>query len=187
MVTAIFDFRHRINDFNHLNISAVLKLFLLKNYFNILFYFVNRYSIFSVPSCRWGRFLVFLLFQFCHLVTAVERLADTWRVSSEDLTTKTSAVAAARYDAVIVCNGHFSTPKMPDIPAMDRYAGVVIHSHDYRAPERFRDADVLVVGAGPSGIDICCDVAKVASRVSAKVSGRPSELSIESASVAGIF
>lgn len=133
------------------------------------------------------QFFFFLLSQFCHLVTAVERLADAWRVSFEDLTTKTSVVAAARYDAVIVCNGHNSMPNMPVIPAMDRYAGVVIHSHDYRAPERFRDADVLVVGAGPSGIDICWDVAGVASRVSATVSGRPSELSIESVSVAGIF
>lgn len=120
-------------------------------------------------------------------MTAVERLADTWWVSSEDLTTKTSTAAAARYDAVIVCNGHFSTPNMPVIPAMDRFAGVVIHSHDYRAPERFRDADVLVVGAGPSGIDICWDVAGVASRVSVKVSGRLFELFIESVLVAGIF
>lgn len=95
----------------------------------------------------------------------MERLADDgWLVTAEDLATG-AASAAERYDAVIVCNGHNATPSVPAIPGADGFAGDRIHSHDYRTPERFRDANVLVVGAGPSGFDICGDVAKVANRV----------------------
>lgn len=48
---------------------------------------------------------------------------------------------------------------------MDRFIGDQIHSHDYRAPERFKDTNVLIIGSGPSGFDICGDVAKVANQV----------------------
>lgn len=36
-----------------------------------------------------------------------------------------------------------------------------MHSHDYRDPESYRGRRVLVVGAGPSGMDIGLDVAAV--------------------------
>jgi len=94
----------------------------------------------------------------------VERLAnDRWRVIAEDLVTNTAN--AECYDAVIVCNGHNALPFTPDIPGMDGFVGDQIHSHDYRTPERFKDANVLIIGSGPSGIDICGDVAKVANQV----------------------
>ncbi|KAH9636622.1 hypothetical protein HF086_003440 [Spodoptera exigua] len=38
----------------------------------------------------------------------------------------------------------------------------IIHSHDYKEPEPFRNRRVLIVGAGPSGVDIGLDVAEVA-------------------------
>ena len=40
-----------------------------------------------------------------------------------------------------------------------------MHSHDYRTPDQYRNRRVLVVGAGPSGMDIGLDVADVASRL----------------------
>jgi len=53
----------------------------------------------------------------------------------------------------------------PDIPGMDRFQGDQIHSHDYRTPDRFKGTNVLVIGSGSSGFDICGDVAKVANQV----------------------
>lgn len=96
-------------------------------------------------------------------MTSVERLADTWQVTSEDLLTKTSITKY--YDAVLVCNGHNALPFVPNIPGMDEFNGIQIHSHDYRIPEHYKNMNILIIGAGPSGIDICKDVAKVAKQV----------------------
>ncbi|KAL1456802.1 hypothetical protein WDU94_001503 [Cyamophila willieti] len=48
---------------------------------------------------------------------------------------------------------------------MDLFKGLQIHSHDYRVPEPFRDQNVLVVGFGPSGVDIGLDIERVAKQV----------------------
>lgn len=82
---------------------------------------------------------------------------------AEDLETKISDTEY--YDVVMVCNGHNAVPYTPDIPGMNKFLGVQIHSHDYRTPERFKNMNALVIGSGPSGIDICLDVAKVANKV----------------------
>ena len=43
------------------------------------------------------------------------------------------------YNAVVVCNGHYSEPNLPDIAGMDAFPGLQIHSHNYRAPQQFKD------------------------------------------------
>lgn len=81
----------------------------------------------------------------------------------EDLKTKTSKTEL--YDAVMVCNGHNALPFTPDTPGKDDFDGVQIHSHDYRIPEHFTNMNILIIGSGPSGVDICLDVSKVANQV----------------------
>ena len=39
--------------------------------------------------------------------------------------------------------------------------GSITHSHDYREPDSYKDRRVLIIGAGPSGMDIALDVANV--------------------------
>ena len=36
------------------------------------------------------------------------------------------------FDAVIVCNGHFTVPWMPNIRGLDKFKGSITHSHTYR-------------------------------------------------------
>lgn len=40
-----------------------------------------------------------------------------------------------------------------------------MHSHDYRVPEIFTGKRVLVVGAGPSGMDIAIEITRVTAKV----------------------
>ena len=54
----------------------------------------------------------------------------------------------------------------PDIDGMGLFKGTMIHSYKYRTPEAYRDKNVVVVGAGPSGHAIALDVAKTAKHIS---------------------
>lgn len=69
------------------------------------------------------------------------------------------------YDAVVVCNGHYSEPKIATIPGLEEWPGRQIHSHNYRRPELFSGLTVVVVGAGSSGEDLAREVAMVSREV----------------------
>ena len=53
---------------------------------------------------------------------------------------------------------HFSTPVVTDIEGLSDFPGPVLHSHLYRIPETFTNQRILIVGSGPSGIDIMVNV-----------------------------
>ena len=69
------------------------------------------------------------------------------------------------FDAVVVAAGVFSSPNIPEIPGLDEFKGVVIHSFDYRKPEVFADMRVAILGGLISGQDIAIDVSKSAREV----------------------
>ncbi|XP_017489704.1 PREDICTED: flavin-containing monooxygenase FMO GS-OX-like 2 [Rhagoletis zephyria] len=54
---------------------------------------------------------------------------------------------------------------MPSIDSIDQFTGTAIHSHYYRHREPFTGQKVAIIGAGPSGLDICGEVATVAEQV----------------------
>jgi dimethylaniline monooxygenase (N-oxide forming) len=69
-----------------------------------------------------------------------------------------------RYDALVVANGHHWDPRWPEppFPGGDAFAGVQMHSHDYKEPELFRDRRVVVLGMGNSAMDIAVDASYTA-------------------------
>ena len=69
---------------------------------------------------------------------------------------------ARRYRGVIVANGHHHRPTVPEYPGT--LHGQMLHSRDYRCPERFTEKRVLVVGGGNSGCDIAVDLVPFAGR-----------------------
>jgi cation diffusion facilitator CzcD-associated flavoprotein CzcO len=79
-----------------------------------------------------------------------------WEVTGVYLQTGESFTE--QYDAVIVANGHYSTPHIPDIPGLKGWAaqfpGSVQHSKYYRTTKLYRDKRVIVVGTSASGLDI---------------------------------
>lgn len=83
-----------------------------------------------------------------------------------DVTTQrrgSEARQTRRYAAVVVANGHHSSPRRPDFPG--EFANPAMHSSEYREPEPMRGERVLVVGMGNSGCDIACEVSRTAERV----------------------
>lgn len=69
------------------------------------------------------------------------------------------------FDALVVCNGHYSATNVPRVPGADAFPGELLHSHNYREPGRFAGLRVLVVGASNSGEDLCREIASVADSV----------------------
>ncbi|XP_041978260.1 senecionine N-oxygenase-like [Aricia agestis] len=88
---------------------------------------------------------------------------EVWEVTYKSL--ETGVLETREYDYVFVCNGHYNTPFIPNIPGLKEFQGDVMHSHDYRVPEVFAGKRVLVVGAGPSGMDIALEITAVTPRV----------------------
>jgi trimethylamine monooxygenase len=58
------------------------------------------------------------------------------------------------FDHVIVCNGHFSTPNVPQFDGFESFKGRVLHAHDFRDAMEFKDKDVLIIGTSYSAEDI---------------------------------
>lgn len=91
-----------------------------------------------------------------------------WQLTSVQLDESGQAVGDATeqvFDALVVCNGHYSEPNLPGVPGDDSWPGLQMHSHNYRAPEAFAGQVVVVVGASNSGEDVCREVSAVADQV----------------------
>ncbi len=58
------------------------------------------------------------------------------------------------FDHVVVANGHFSTPNVPEFDGLDRFNGRVLHAHDFRDAVEFKDKDILIIGTSYSAEDI---------------------------------
>ncbi|CAG5075607.1 Similar to At1g12200: Flavin-containing monooxygenase FMO GS-OX-like 2 (Arabidopsis thaliana) [Cotesia congregata] len=86
-----------------------------------------------------------------------------WKVTIKNL--KTDLVEENNFDAVLICNGHYSEPKIPKISGIETFSGDVMHSHDYRCPEKYTGKTVIILGAGPSGIDIGIEITGYATHV----------------------
>jgi putative flavoprotein involved in K+ transport len=62
-------------------------------------------------------------------------------------------------DHVVLAAGSTGvTPRIPVLEGREEWAGQVLHSQQYWNAEEFKGKRVLLVGAGNSGIEICCDL-----------------------------
>ena len=67
---------------------------------------------------------------------------------------KNDAISKDLFDYVIVSTGHFSVPFIPEYPGMKSFPGRIMHSHDFRDAEEFRDKNVVVLGSSYSAEDV---------------------------------
>ncbi|XP_072026351.1 uncharacterized protein [Amphiura filiformis] len=114
----------------------------------------------------------FNLLQYIKFKTVVECVKPVtngettlWEVTVRGVTDKANGTQTSVFDAVIVCNGHFSVPKIPTLKGQDTFTGTIVHSHSYRKPEDYKDSTVVCLGASNSGQDIVLDLYPQASMV----------------------
>ncbi|KAL3286893.1 hypothetical protein HHI36_001380 [Cryptolaemus montrouzieri] len=99
-----------------------------------------------------------------HMVIDIRPLDNNiWQVTTIYKPTNTKIVK--EFDSVIICNGHYNEPIIPNIKGQENFNGQIFHSHKYRSPKPFTGLRVLVVGAGPSGLDMALHISKVAEKV----------------------
>jgi cation diffusion facilitator CzcD-associated flavoprotein CzcO len=72
---------------------------------------------------------------------------------------------------VVVATGIAHAPYRPSWPGSDTFRGSIVHSSDYRNPDKFREKRVLVVGFGNSGGEIALDLAEAKVDVTIAVRG----------------
>lgn len=99
------------------------------------------------------RFDLTKLIKFSHNMIRVSPIDDgKWEVIVKD---QPNDVYVTRiFDAVFVCNGRYSMPRISETPGIGDYKGKMIHSHDFRKADNFRGQRVLIIGNGASGIDM---------------------------------
>lgn len=61
---------------------------------------------------------------------------------------------------VVLAIGHTGTPRMPDLPGLDSFAGSVTHSSSFRSGTEFAGKRVAVIGSGTSAHDIAFDISR---------------------------
>jgi cation diffusion facilitator CzcD-associated flavoprotein CzcO len=84
-------------------------------------------------------------------VQRIKRKAGTWEV-----TTRSGKFMA---ENVIIATGANRDPNVPVWEGTDTFNGTMIHSRDYRNPERFHGSRTLVIGMGNTGAEIALDLA----------------------------
>lgn len=102
--------------------------------------------------------------------TASEATADDSSDSHWEVvytTADPSIPIAEHFDAVVVCNGHYSHPFQPNVPGMqEHYHKETYHSRDYdRIKHTLLDKRVLVVGSKSSGTDMARELTQIARHV----------------------
>lgn len=93
-----------------------------------------------------------------HWGRRVERVApdgDGFAVTTDD-----GGVVLGR--RVVAASGGFGRPYRPALAGLGSFGGAVLHSAEYRGPGPFTGANVVVVGAGNSAVQIAVELAAVA-------------------------
>ena len=86
-----------------------------------------------------------------------------WTVSARNLLT--GKVTAQKFDAVIIANGHYNDPFVPDIKGLaewnSAFPGSISHSKFFRNNSQFTNQKIIVVGNSASGVDLASQICEV--------------------------
>lgn len=149
----------------HANIPGVLMQFSDKKFPSGGWAFPKRETIqeYLVDYSEDVRSIVKFCFQVNKVSLVPRDGRDKWLLQARS--TVSDETIEETFDAVVMANGHYATPFIPDIGNLrqfqDKYPSIITHSKLYRTPEPFKDKKVIVVGNGPSGVDIALQINRV--------------------------
>ncbi len=83
-------------------------------------------------------------------VDQVEFKDDYWEVTVNF----SGNQSTLKFDAIAICSGIYNEARWAKFPGEEKFKGKIIHSKDYKEPSMFAGKNVLILGNGPSGVDI---------------------------------
>ncbi|KAK8325992.1 hypothetical protein V6Z12_A11G088500 [Gossypium hirsutum] len=130
------------------------------------------------------------LIRFGHEVVRVELTDEArhkWVVESRTRETESRWESKEEvFEAVVICNGKHTEPKIVEFPGRDAWPGLQMHSHSYRTPEQFENKVfdhiqvqpicMVLIGNGSSANDILKEISPLASQVHQAIRGPGSQL-----------
>lgn len=79
---------------------------------------------------------------------------DKWTITIKQTNGDSESWYQQEFDAVVIANGHYTTPNFPQIDGLSeynkKYPGKILHAKSYRDPKVFENRKVLVVGGAIS-------------------------------------
>jgi cation diffusion facilitator CzcD-associated flavoprotein CzcO len=90
---------------------------------------------------------------FGHSLERVSREGDHWVAACAN-------GAHFKAEHIVFATGVNRVPNRPHFEDQEDFSGTILHSKDYRNPEPFEDATVLVVGMGNTGAEIALDLSE---------------------------
>ena len=86
-------------------------------------------------------------------VTGVRQTPDgNWEVATDGKSFKARNV--------VICTGAMAAPRLPSVSAAIPPGVPQLHSSEYRNPDQLRTPEVLIVGSGSSGVQICKELCR---------------------------
>lgn len=76
----------------------------------------------------------------------------------------TAMLEEHEFDAVLVCNGHYTESHIPCFPGQAEFSGHQVHSHNYRTADGYEGQTVVLIGASSSGTDIAEELAQTGAK-----------------------
>ncbi len=99
--------------------------------------------------------------QYNTTVVHVNRIDEKWQITFE----KDKKSHSDSFDHIIVANGMFSIPNLPQFNESAKFRGKIIHSAQYKQNIDFSNKDVVIVGGGFSAVEIASNISKTARSV----------------------
>ena len=130
---------HTVNSFSHLpllpfpnNYPRYVSRDLLVSYFDS---YISKFNINPI---------------FKSEVKSITKLDEGWKIltNSEEYISR----------RVVIATGYNNIPFYPEWESLKNYSGEVVHSRDYKNGIKFKNKNVLVVGAGNTGGEIAIDL-----------------------------
>ena len=90
-----------------------------------------------------------------HVETITQQADKRWKIVFTDQNGPHEDV----FDYLLVANGHHWDPVIPQYPG--HFNGDILHAHQYKKAEPFKNQRVLVVGGGNSACDISVEISRI--------------------------
>ncbi|KAI6772168.1 hypothetical protein HG530_003126 [Fusarium avenaceum] len=98
----------------------------------------------------------FDLFPHIELSTSIDRIErdeqrQKWRVTAKNA--KTGVKEVRTFSRVVVATGMLNTKHIPNVKGLEKFAGDVMHSREFKDASKYQGKNVVVVGVGATGVD----------------------------------